>query len=168
MPTKVTGNFERYLNKIITIQQFFANLLLVFMMLIISFDVIGRNFFNKPLTGTFEMTELSSALLVFFALIVTHQNSEHVTIDFVTDKLPAKVQNIINGFIEIIITIVLLFMSRHIFANGLRMMERKATTTDLSLPLYPFMFIITLTLITFALFTIFKAIYYFRMAVDKK
>ena len=84
------------------------------------------------------------------------------------DLLPAKVRHIINGIVELIIVAVVLLMSQHIFNNGLRMMERKTTTTDLSITVYPFLFIITITLVVFALMAIIKAISYFRMAVNKE
>src|SRR5699024_2470210 len=86
--------------------------------------------------GTYEMTELGAALLVFLALAITHRKDEHITIDFVVDLLPTKVRHIINGIVELIIVAVVLLMSQHIFNNGVRMMERKTTTTDLSIIIY--------------------------------
>ncbi len=42
---------DNLLNKLSSLQLLISNGLLIFMMLIISFDVIGRNFFNKPYQG---------------------------------------------------------------------------------------------------------------------
>jgi TRAP-type transport system small permease protein len=137
-------------------------------MAIITFDVIGRNLFNSPLKGTYELTELSSALLVFFALAITHRLGDHITIDFLTDRFTERNRNRIFGVIEIIIAVVLFSMARHMFDNGLRMMERNATTTDLALPVHPFIFIIAFTIIVFMLTAIFKAIAYFRLAVNNE
>ena len=39
-------------DKIVFIQQQLANLLLLFIMVLISMDVLGRNLFNKPLQGS--------------------------------------------------------------------------------------------------------------------
>lgn len=114
------------------------------------------------------MTELGSALLVFFALAMTHRHGEHITIDFIVERLPERVRNILNGVVEILIAFVMFFMSGRIFENGLRMVERTTTTTDLALPIYPFLFIITFTLIIFALTAIYKSITYFRLAVKRK
>lgn len=159
---------QKILNKIVDIQQFISNAFLIFIMTIITIDVLGRNLFNKPLKGTFEMTELGSALLVFFALAMTHRHGEHITIDFIVERLPERVRNILNGVVEILIAFVMFFMSGRIFENGLRMVERTTTTTDLALPIYPFLFIITFTLIIFALTAIYKSITYFRLAVNRK
>ncbi|GGA79003.1 TRAP transporter small permease [Ornithinibacillus halotolerans] len=159
---------EKILNKIVDIQQVLANGVLLFMMAIITFDVIGRNLFKSPLKGTYEMTELSSALLVFLALAITHRVGDHIKIDFLVDHFSERVRKFLFGSIEIVITVVLLLMSNHIFENGLRMMERNSTTTDLGLPVYPFLFIISFTLLIFMLTSVFKAITYFRLAVSEK
>lgn len=165
--TKV-GKVEKILKKIEEIQQFISNMFLIFIMTIITLDVIGRNFFNKPLKGTYEMTELGAALLVFFALAITHRHNDHITIDFIVDRFPKKIRNIINGIVELVIALVLLFMASHIFDNGLRSMERNLTTTDLALSIHPFLFIVAFTLIIFALTAIFKAITQFRSVVNMK
>lgn len=165
---KIINKSEKVLNKVIDIQQFISNMFLLFIMTIITFDVLGRNLFNKPLKGTYEMTELGAALLVFFALAITHRRGEHITIDFIVEKFSHKAKNLVNGIIEIIIAVILFFMSKHIFENGFRMMERKSTTTDLALSVHPFLFIITFTLIIFALTALFKAITYFSLVVNEK
>lgn len=158
---------DNLLEKLIGLQQLIANCLLIFMMLIISFDVLGRNIFNKPLSGTFEMTELTSALLVFFALAMTHRHKENISIDFVVVKLPDKARNLLQGFVEIIIFATIVFMANHVLGNAFRIMARKTTTSDLGLPIYPFLFISTFALGVFALVALASAIKYWALAVKK-
>ena len=164
---KVFTCFEKVFNKIEDFLQFLSNVALIFIMLIISIDVLGRNFFNKPLKGTYEMTELVAALLVFFALAITHRHGDHITIDFLVERFNRKVQHWVNGVIEVCISFLLFYMSTHIFANGARMMERNATTTDLSIPTGPFLYITGIALIIFAITAFMKAINHFRGAVSK-
>lgn len=164
---KILEKLKNIVKKIVEIQGHIANGILLFMMAIISFDVIARNFLNNPLKGTYEMTELSSAMLVFLALAITHQRGNHITIDFLVDRFSKKVRNLLLGVVEMMIGLVVFLMAMHIFENGLRMMERNSATTDLGLPVYPILFIIAFTLITFMLLAFFKAIAYFRMAVMK-
>lgn len=165
--TQTLKVLDNLLGKLVGLQQFIANGLLIFMMLIISFDVLGRNFFNKPLSGTFEMTELTSALLVFFALAMTHRHKEHISIDFVVVKLPERIKNILQGIVEIIIFATVIFMANHVLGNAIRIMGRKTTTSDLGLPIYPFLFIATFALSVFALVALASAIKYWALAVKK-
>ena len=46
----------------------FAAIVLFLMMTITAVDVVGRYFFNKPLAGGFEITEIGLALLIYCAL----------------------------------------------------------------------------------------------------
>lgn len=158
---------EKILKRIEVFQQWIANGALLFMMAIITFDVVGRNFFHNPIKGTYEMTELSSALLVFFALAITHRVGDHISIDFLVDRFSEKIRNMVLGAVEIIISIILFFIATNIFDNGLRMMERHSTTTDLAIPLYPFLFLIALTVLVFMFTAIFKAIAYIRLVVKR-
>lgn len=158
---------DNLLNKLTSIQLLLSNILLIFMMSIITFDVLGRNFFNTPLSGTFEMTELSSALLVFFALAMTHRHKEHVSIDFVADRLGARARSVLDGCVEFVIFIVLAFMASQVFQNAGRIMERKTTTSDLGLAIYPFLYIATFGLAVFALVALVNAIKYWASAVKK-
>src|SRR5699024_716940 len=166
--SNIFNKLDNYFNKIITVQQFIGNIFLILIMLIVTFDVLGRNLFNTPIKGSYEMVELGAALMIFFAFALTHREGEHISINFVVEKFPIKVQHILNGIVEIGISVMLLFMARHVFANGIRMMERYRTTTDLSIPIYLFLFIITVTIIIFALTAIFKAINQFRLEMSKE
>ena len=52
-------------------------------------DVIGRYLFNAPLRGATELTELLLAAVVFLGLPAVALADEHVTVDLVTDRMPA-------------------------------------------------------------------------------
>lgn len=164
---EIIKRMENLLNKIVSLQQFISNIFLIFIMFIITFDVIGRNLLNKPLKGTYEMTELGAAMLVFFALAVTHQHKEHISIDFAVEKLPARVKSILNGFIELIIFVLLMLMANQVLNNATRTMARKTTTTDLGLLIYPFLYIAAFGIVIFALAALASAIKYWAMAVNK-
>ncbi len=164
---KIIQQMESLLNRVIVIQQFIANGLLLLMMTIITADVIGRNLFNKPLKGTFEMTELSSGILVFFTLAMTHRYGEHISIRFIADKLSKKTQFFIDSVIEWVIFFTLLIMSIHVFQHATRVMERKMATTDLHVVIYPFLYVASFAIVTFALVALLNAIKYWFATVNE-
>jgi TRAP-type C4-dicarboxylate transport system permease small subunit len=51
-------------------------------------DVVGRYFFNKPVTGGFEMTEMLLASLIFAGLPLVTLRSEHVMVDLLDPVTP--------------------------------------------------------------------------------
>jgi TRAP-type C4-dicarboxylate transport system permease small subunit len=58
-----------------------AAVLLFAMMVLTCADVIGRYFFNQPIFGAFELTEMMLAALIFAGLPLVTLRNEHVTVD---------------------------------------------------------------------------------------
>ncbi|HET9709714.1 MAG TPA: TRAP transporter small permease [Gemmatimonadales bacterium] len=58
-----------------------AAALMFCMMLLTCVDVVGRYFFNKPVTGGFELTEMLLAALIFAGLPLVTLRGDHITVD---------------------------------------------------------------------------------------
>ena len=65
-----------------------AGLCLVALMLLMFVDVIGRYFFNSPITFSVELVELLMGLLVCFGLAVTALDRGHVSVDLIGGLVP--------------------------------------------------------------------------------
>ena len=65
-----------------------AGILLFCLMTLTCVDVIGRYFFNTPVTGGFELTEMMLAALIFFGLPLVTIRNEHVTVDLLDPVTP--------------------------------------------------------------------------------
>ncbi|MCI2808318.1 TRAP transporter small permease [Eoetvoesiella caeni] len=57
-----------------------AATLLMLMMLLTFIDVVGRYFFNHPVNGAYELTEVLLAFVVFFALPLVTMENGHITV----------------------------------------------------------------------------------------
>jgi TRAP-type C4-dicarboxylate transport system permease small subunit len=57
---------------------------------IILFDVIGRGFFNHPLTGTFEIVSNTIVVIAFFQLAYSIQIGGMIKSDILISRLPAR------------------------------------------------------------------------------
>ncbi len=119
-------------------------------MFLTTFDVIGRALFNHSITGAYELTELGSAIVIFFTLAVTHKYKEHVAVGFLVDKLSAKKKAMIEGLVDLFIFVLILIMSFQLINEAMRLMERGTTTTDLGLPIYTFILIVSIGSFIFA------------------
>jgi TRAP-type C4-dicarboxylate transport system permease small subunit len=71
-----------------------AAAVLLLMMLLTCIDVIGRYFFNQPVPGGFEITEMLLAALIFSGLPLVTLRNEHVTIDVLDSVTPEWVYRI--------------------------------------------------------------------------
>ncbi len=57
-----------------------AALALLAMLLIVTIDVVGRHFFNSPLTGAIELTQYTMLIAVFAGLPVVTLRRSHISI----------------------------------------------------------------------------------------
>ncbi|WP_096438837.1 TRAP transporter small permease [Alteribacter populi] len=136
--------------KLTRVLHYVSNGILVFIMLCISADVIGRSLFGRPIAGALELTESGTALLVFFALAMTHKHHEHIAIGFLVDKLPNKLQNRLLSVMQFVIFIVLVLITYYLFENGTRLFARHTVTSDLGLPVYIFTYLAAVGTLLFA------------------
>ncbi len=71
---------ERFVFPIIRLTNKVGLFILFMMMLLTVADVIGRYFFNFPIAGTFELTEVMLSLLVFFSIAYTQIHKGHIAL----------------------------------------------------------------------------------------
>jgi TRAP-type C4-dicarboxylate transport system permease small subunit len=65
-----------------------AAALMFCLMLLTCIDVVGRYFFNKPVTGGFELTEVLLASLIFAGLPLVTLRGDHITVDLFDPVTP--------------------------------------------------------------------------------
>ncbi|HKW37256.1 MAG TPA: TRAP transporter small permease [Burkholderiales bacterium] len=84
-----------------------AAALMFCMMLLTCVDVVGRYFFNKPVTGGFEMTEMLLAALIFAGLPLVTLRGDHITVDLLDPVTPGwlfRVQHVVATLIGVACT----------------------------------------------------------------
>lgn len=94
---------------------YFSMIILFFLMLLTSVDIIGRFFFNKPIKGTFELTGIMLALIIFFSLGTLQNEGEHIDIDFVTNKFSFKFQDVLQLLVSIFLSVFLILVTWQMF-----------------------------------------------------
>ena len=114
-------------------------------MAVITFcDVIGRYVFNHPLTFSLEFTELAMGLIVFLSIgLVTHLR-EHVSVDFVTLRLPPKARAAVDVLVNLISFAYLMVMVWRLGAKTWALYTVGDMTATYFILLWPFGLIMTL------------------------
>lgn len=158
---------EKFIEKINSWLLSVAQVILFIMVFLVTADVIGRWLFSRPITGAVELTELGLSMVIFLSIAYTHLKEEHITIDFLIDRLSENTQNIVNGIINIVIMIVLILMGSSIFWYGERLLTSGTVTGDLSLPIHLFAFVAGVGTFVFALTALLLAVKYFRKESGK-
>ncbi len=110
-------------------------LLIIPLMLMTTSDVISRSFFNKPIAGSFELSEYLLAVIILLAAAYTQQVKGHVWVDFFTVKFPKPVQNVFRVITDLasLFIIAVLVVMGYVQAH-----EERAVSDMLRIPQWPF------------------------------
>ena len=124
-----------FIEKII---RFVATVGMVFvipLMLITAGDVVGRGFFNKPIAGTFELSEYMLAVIILLGTAYTQQVKGHVAVDFLTSRFSNKTQ----ALCQMLVLFLSLFIVTILVWQGFKLgIEETGVTDQLRVPRAPF------------------------------
>jgi TRAP-type C4-dicarboxylate transport system permease small subunit len=67
-------------------------LVLFLMMMLTVVNIIGRNFFGSPLSGTTEICSFMLLLIIALGIGAAAFERRHIKVDLIMDRLPKKVQ----------------------------------------------------------------------------
>ncbi len=148
----LTDLFERF---VVPPLRYLAAAILMFLMLFTAVDVIGRYFFNKPVWGGFELTEVSLAVLIFAGLPLTTLRNGHITVDLldaVTPRAVLRVQHVVTNLIAAGCTA---FLAYRLFLRGNTLLDAGETTLQIGIKFayvsYTMAFLMAVTAVAFAL-----------------
>jgi TRAP-type C4-dicarboxylate transport system permease small subunit len=120
-----------------------AAILLFGLMALTTADVIGRYFFNWPLRGAFEVTELLLLTLIFAGLPLASRAGEHVTLDFIDMTLGAKGRSLLRRAVDLVCGIIILALAWRVWVKAGTIAGYGDTTDVLRLPVGPFVYFMT-------------------------
>jgi TRAP-type C4-dicarboxylate transport system permease small subunit len=119
--------------------------LLLAVALVTVLDALLRYFLGRPMRGTFEVTELVLAAIIFFGMPYTNLTDGHVSVDFLTSRLGSRTQAAIiavNAAICAVlfgfITVQMAFLATEFLATG-------RTTLTTRIPIFPCIASVTAT-----------------------
>lgn len=113
--------------------------ILIGMMFLTVVDVIGRKFFDAPVTGSYELTEFMLALIVFFSLGYTQIQKGHIAMEALVSRFSPKAQAVIDCLVYLISIGLGALLTWQLVAHAKRTFLGKHETGVLHLPLYPFL-----------------------------
>jgi TRAP-type C4-dicarboxylate transport system permease small subunit len=123
---------------------------LLFAMMVLTFvDVVLRYFFNSPLTGGFEISEIMMAVLIFAGLPLVSRRHEHVTIDAFDGLFPASWRRGFHVVVQLICAVTLVGMAWLLARKAGTFVEAGDVTQTLKIAIAPFVYLMAaLTLAT--------------------
>jgi TRAP-type C4-dicarboxylate transport system permease small subunit len=121
------------------------------MMFLMAVDVGGRYVFNSPIPGALELSEYMMAVIVPFSIAYCAYHRAHVAVDLIAQKLPKKVQGILDVVMTGITTVLAILICWQNFLYIGEMYLSEMTSPVLKIPAYPFIIPLTVGMGVFAL-----------------
>ena len=114
---------------------------LIFMMMVIAINVIGRAFFSAPLLGTLELTQLSGVLMISFGLCYTELSGRNVAIDILTRKLSPLAQACFELFGSVFSAVTVALLSWTSYNIAIEKLPKREVGEVLKISVAPFRFL---------------------------
>lgn len=115
---------------------------LFIVMILISADVFGRYFLGKPITGSFEITDMMMVLIVFLGIAYAGAKGEHVSLkDLLLDKLPDRASGFIETTTDILSLGLIGLIVWQCFIQASRLHQNGSVSEILRVPVFPFLWI---------------------------
>lgn len=105
-------------------------------------DVIGRRFFDSPISGTIEVVELGMAIAAFFAMPRAFLTNSHVSAQFIDSFAVGKFAMFIALFRGTLMVGIVGLMAYATTLKAIELMNDGRVTIELELPFFPFTTII--------------------------
>lgn len=119
---------------------------LLLLMLLTLVDVVGRYAFNDPVNGSYEITELLLAAIIFSALPLVSSKDQHITVDLIDSFVPAFVAWVRDVGVALVMSFVLAGISYKVWLKALESVHYGDRTAMLYLPTAPVYFYISTAL----------------------
>jgi len=130
---------------------FIGQLILVMMVLLTVADVFLRYVFNRPILGSYELTEFMMAILVFSSIGYTMAVKGHVVMDLVFTQLPQRARDILECMTSFMAFFLFTIVAWRNALQASTAWERNDVTAELFIPISPFILFVAIGLAVLAL-----------------
>lgn len=129
-------------------------------------DVIGSKFFQRPLPGSTELTGVLQVIAIAGGLAYSKIDGQHIRVEFLIDLLPKTGKIVLELFSALLGLAVFLIAGWVTFQHGMNLLRSGTSTFLLGIPLYPFVFWISLSCIPMALVILWELIQSAQRIID--
>ncbi len=154
----MTQKGERLVGRISDAAVNAATLFMLVIFVIQVIDIIGSKLFNKPLNGVVELTGYFVAVLVPAAAAKVFLTHQHVRIEMVTQKLPARVNNAIDRVVNLVLGGLLSVLTWKTVAFGISKQQSGQYSDTLHFPFYLVIYFEAAALAVFSLVLLYSCV----------
>lgn len=121
----------------------FSAFLLFILMLLGTSDVIGRSIFNRPILGAVEISKMLVMSMVVLCWAYTQFNRGHITVKYITERMPTKIREITYILVQVISAILFALITWQAIMVGIESWEEGKVFAIINLPIAILHFIVS-------------------------
>jgi len=104
---------------------------------------VALRIFRVPVGGTYEVGSFLGAIVTAGALGYTQKRKDHIVVDILSDKFPAKVKRVLDRVSYALILAFFSVVSWQTFVYGKRLMRTGELSETLKIAYHPFVFLVS-------------------------
>ncbi len=136
-------NLEQQVKNISTWFNWLGAGAILIMMLLTCADVVLR-FFRHPIPGTYEIVGLMGTVGASLAVACTTAQKGHIAVEFLTRRMPARVQQFVFATGEILSLLLFGILAWQSTLYALDLKRTREVSLTVEIPVYPFVFSIAI------------------------
>ena len=104
---------------------------------------VALRIFQVPVGGTYEVVSFLGAIVTAGALGYTQKRKDHIVVDILSEKFPAKVKRALDRVSYAILLVFFSIVSWQTFVYGKRLLLTGELSETLKITYYPFVFLVS-------------------------
>ena len=118
-------------------------------MAIVTYSVVGRVVFSKPIGGLVDMVSVIFALTVALSMSYTEKEKGHVRMDLLIQKLPRVGKIIVHTITGLFAMLVLVAIVYMMFTYAGKTLAAHNITMTVHIPIFPFVLVMAISITFF-------------------
>lgn len=157
---KAADTLDRGLKPLILVVSKIGAGILALIILSIVADVMGRYFFNKPITGVYEISAVMLVFVSIFSVVYCQYQRGHISIDVITGKLKYKTKNIFSLFTYVLYVVTFALLTFQMTRKAISEWETGSLIRNTEIPVSPFVFVAAFGCILFTIIILMHLLLY--------
>ncbi len=142
MKNSAINKAESGIKKVAKIFNDIAGWAVVCAMLLVVTNILLRVLFKKPILGAYEFTGFITAVIVGFGIAFCLVQNAHISIDFITQKLPKKVQKALEIGTNSLMFLMMGTFTFYIFKYATKLLKSNSVSPTTQFPFFIFVYLV--------------------------
>ncbi len=135
---------------VVTAAAYVAGVVRVLLMLLTTADVVGRYFFNSPITGVFDLTHFAVLIMTFLGLAYCGFRRGHVSIELLFDRFSRPVRRVLNRAINLAGAVLFTLIAWRSLVQSVDVRDFGEASQLVEIPFFPLYWLLAFGALLFA------------------